>query len=341
MTMRRAVITWTAVFALLLAAFAASVITLNSQLYSAHGFVRGYLSALERGDSAAALEVPGVSTSNDASRALLTDGALGALGGLDAITLVSDVAGADGTHTVTMDYELLASGAGDEASEKKKARTEFVVTRSGTRLGLFPTWRFVASPVSTMSITVLHDQDFTVNGVDVTTTAEPDSAATFLVFTPGVYVLGHESSFLTADAVVAEATTVGEIMDASVDVQANSEFTAEVQQNVSTYLAGCAEQGTTQKILMPAGCPFGQSIRNKVTSDPVWSMVVEPSITIVPGDTPGTWAVPATPATAHLVVDVQSLFDGTISTFDRDVPFTVQYLITFEGNQMVITAVYE
>jgi hypothetical protein len=338
MTMRRAVITWAAVFALLVAAFAASVVVLNSQLYSAHGFVRGYLSALERGDSAAALRVPGVSTSNDASRALLTDDALG---GLDDVTLVSDVAGADGTHTVTMEYELLAGGSGDAASANEKARTEFVVTRSGTRLGLFPTWRFVASPVSTMSITVLHDQDFTVNGVDVTTTADPDSAATFLVFTPGMYVLGHDSSYLTADPVVAEATTVGDILDAAVDVQANSEFIAEVQANVSTYLAACAEQGTTQKILMPAGCPFGQSIRNKVTSDPVWSMVAEPSVTIVPGATPGTWAVPATPATAHLVVDVQSLFDGSISTFDRDVPFTLQYLITFEGNQTVITAVYE
>jgi hypothetical protein len=47
-------------------------------------------------------------------------------------------------------------------------------------------------------------------------------------------------------------------------------------------------------------------------------------------------------ATAHLVVDVQSLFDGSITTFDQDVPFSVQYeVIVMEDGDPLITAVYE
>ena len=41
--------------------------------------------------------------------------------------------------------------------------------------------------------------------------------------------------------------------------------------------------------------------------------------------------MPTASGTAHLVVDVQSLFDGSVSTFDEDVPFEVDYLITFTG----------
>jgi hypothetical protein len=38
-------------------------------------------------------------------------------------------------------------------------------------------------------------------------------------------------------------------------------------------------------------------------------------------------------------VEVRSIFDGTRSTFDQDVPFTVQYLITFQDDgSLLITA---
>ncbi len=52
----------------------------------------------------------------------------------------------------------------------------------------------------------------------------------------------------------------------------------------------------------------------------------------MPGEEPGTWLVPTTPAAAHLVVQVRSLFDGSLSTFDEDVPFDVSYTISFPGD---------
>jgi hypothetical protein len=49
--------------------------------------------------------------------------------------------------------------------------------------------------------------------------------------------------------------------------------------------------------------------------------------------------MPRTSAAAHLVVEVRSLFDGTVSTFDEDVPFTASYLVAFlPGKELLITA---
>lgn len=66
-----------------------------------------------------------------------------------------------------------------------------------------------------------------------------------------------------------------------------------------------------------------------------------PIVTIVPGSTVGAWQVPETDAVAHLAVTVKSIFDGSLSTVDRDVPFTVRYLITLAADgSPVITAKY-
>ena len=329
--MRRTVITWSAIMALLIAGFGASVVALNADIYSAHGFVGRYLEALERQDSAAALALPGVRTGNDAAAELLTSDAMGTL---SDVRTVSDTADADGRHTVVAEYTIAAP----DGSGARTARSEFVVAGDGTRFGLFPSWRFVSSPINSISITVLHDQDFSVNGLDVTTAAAPDAAAAYQVFAPGLYVLKHDSTYLESKQVSAAITEIGGITDVTVDVQANEAFVAEVQKHVSAYLGEC----TTQQVLMPTGCPFGHQLSNRVETAPAWTMVADPVVSIVPGAVSGTWAVPKTGAVAHLVVGVRSLFDGRVSTFDEDIPFDVQYALTFEpGNKLLITAVYE
>jgi hypothetical protein len=70
-------------------------------------------------------------------------------------------------------------------------------------------------------------------------------------------------------------------------------------------------------------------------------MAEYPVVTIIPGEEPGTWLMPVTEAAAHLVVDVQSLFDGTVTTFDADVPFSISYVITFQADgSLYIVAQY-
>ena len=68
--MRREIITWSVVLAVILGAFGATVVILDSSLYSASGFVRGYLDALSRHDADGALKAAGsIAAGDDASGA--------------------------------------------------------------------------------------------------------------------------------------------------------------------------------------------------------------------------------------------------------------------------------
>ena len=317
--------TWSVIFGLVILAFAAAVLALNSTLYSAHGFVQGYLDSLARHDVDGALALPGVRSAPGTADDLLTRDVLGELGD---IRLVTDVEQDDGTHRVVFAYSL-------EGDEEK---SEFRVVHTGSLLGVFSTWRFVESPLSTVSITVLHNQGFDANGASLETDAAPNEPADYAVFTPGRYTFDHDSSYLTAASVEATVTEPSTVADVVVDVQANVTFVAQVQKELDDYLDNSC---VTQEVLLPTECPFGQPMSNRIVSTPAWSISQYPAVTIVPGDEPGTWLMPDTPAAAHLVVDVRSLFDGSVTTFDEDVPFTMSYLITLDrGGKLFIQALY-
>ena len=129
----------------------------------------------------------------------------------------------------------------------------------------------------------------------------------------------------------------GTAVPAALDIQANQAFVDEVQRQVDEFLTECA----TQTVLLPTGCPFGETIDNRVISDPVWSMVEYPVMTLEPSGEVATWKVPTTAGVAHIVVDVQSLFDGSISTTDEDVEFFVAYNVTFLPDDLLIQADYD
>jgi hypothetical protein len=321
---RRDLLPWLVAVVGLAAAFIAVLVTLNSTLYSANGFVSSYLDALSRHDATTAMELPGVHATKGISTALLTDDALGTI---SDITLVSDVSGKDGVHAVTFSYEL---GKGRETST-------FDVTQTPSFLGMFSRWSFARSPLATVSVASLHDQSFRANGTDVTSTAAHGAASSYVVFTPGLYVFDHKSTYLTASPVDVAVTEPGSVTPVQVNVQANKAFVAGVKLELDQYFTKCA----TQKVLLPTSCPFGKSFSNRVVSTPEWSMVKDPAITIVPDGNTGKWLVPASTGDAHLKVKVQSLFDGSISTFDAAVPFKISYDITIgPDNHLTITALY-
>jgi hypothetical protein len=317
--MRHAVRIWTVAFVLLALGFTATVVALNTTVYSPSGFVTGYLNALSRGDSAAALGTRGVLTANEADTALLTDETMGAL--TDA-RLVRDTAGVGGIHTVV--FDVTVGGV--------PVRSEFLVEQASSSFGLFPMWRFVASPLTTASITVLHDDRFRVNGVDVTTGSPPGNPTSFLVFAPGLYTLDHESTFLDAAPVTLQATTIGTIVDATIDVQANSGFVNKVNGDLKTFLDDCA----TQQVLLPTGCPFGRTFRNRIDTLPQWEITAYPTVTIAPGIDEGAWWVPRKSGIATITVDVRSLFDGTVETVNEEVPFSVEYTVTIDNETTIV-----
>jgi hypothetical protein len=315
------VVVWVILLALLVGAFASAVLVLNNTVFSAGGFAGSYLAALQRHDLNEALATPGVLGSSIAKSDLLVPEALGELGD---IRLVSDVDEGAGVHTVTFEFEL----------DGVDRRSVFQVQSTGHRLGLFETWSFLQSPMAILAVTPLHDAAFSVNGVGLVSGAGPGSPVPYQVLTPGKYVLDHTSRYLEAEPVTVVVTSPGTINRVSVDIRASESFVEQVQDEVDSFLDEC----TTQTVLFPTGCPFGQELSNRVESTPEWSMARYPTVTIEPGPDQGTWVIPNAQGAAHLTVDVRSLFDGTLSTFDEDVPFALSWILTIEGDQVDIRA---
>lgn len=321
--MRRELVTWSVVLGIILAAFGIVVLVLNATLYSASGFVRGYLDALERQDADSALTLIGPAVPTEASELLLRPDAMGSV---SEIALVSETVGPEGTHRVVFSF----------VAGERSGQSAFEVRRTGAILGLFSTWEFASSPLAVMHVVALNDARFTVNGVELVSPS-PNEPAPYLVFAPGSYLLEHESGFLEAKPVPVIASTPGGSIPTAINAMPNQAFLDQVEKEVHEYLDDCA----TQQVLQPTGCPFGQVISNRVASVPQWSIADYPEIRIEPTGTAGEWRMPRTSAAAHLRVDVRSLFDGTIREFDDDVPFTVSYLITFlSETELLISADY-
>jgi hypothetical protein len=310
---RRSAVTFIVLVALTIAAFAATVAILNSTLYSASGFARSYLGALARHDVSAALATPGVTRPASGTDDLLVPAALGPL---RDIRLESDTVGSDGAHRLVYSYSF--TGA--------REKSQFVVARAGVHLGFFSSWRFQVSPMGLLTVTPRHAASFTANGIPLSS-PKPATGSQFRVLTPASVVLGHSSTYFTAKPTVALVTGPGNVA-AEVDIQAGAAFVKELQKQLDAQLKQC----TTQKVLLPTGCPFGQHMDNRIEGEPEWSMASYPKLAIVPGPAIGQWQVPPTPGAARLKVKVRSLFDGSLSTFDEDVPFTISYLITFSDS---------
>lgn len=322
--MRRTILLVAATALLIAGGLVATVAILNATLYSPAGAVTAYLEAIQRKDAAGALQLAGSLPAREGSTELLTRAAMPEL---DNVTIESDTAGADGTREVTASW----------TSSGERGETTFALRPAGALLGLFPQWEFARSPLGWVDLTVLHDDRFSVNGLELTTPAQ-NAVASYVVFGPGAYTVTHDTALLQAEAVtvVIEDPTVD--AGATLDIQPGPAFFAAAQKAVDASLDDCA----TQEVLMPTGCPFGQSMANRVASTPSWSIVSYPEVAIVPGLQAGDWQVPVTTGTAHLLVDVRSLFDGSVSTFDEDVPFRVGYLVSLlPGDELALSPQYE
>ena len=295
--MRRALLSWTLVFALLAAGFAASVLALNNDLYSAGGFVRSYLAALQRGDADEALAMDGVVGDGGP---LLVDAAVG---GFDTVHIISDVE-LDGQHTVRAGYTM----GGQELV------TQYTVERVGTRLGFFSTWRFAVSPTASVTVRVDHDTRFSANGVDLT-------VGQFTVLVPTAVTLKHDTEWLAALKVVAAVTEVGSTVDAGLEVAPKEGFAAAATEAIGEFLDGCA----AQQVLKPTGCPFGTDVANRLNELPTWTIVDYSIGALEPAET--AWQTTGA-GTAHITVDVKALFDGTVTTLDADRSFTARYIVT-------------
>lgn len=314
---RRAVVAWVVVVVLALGAGAGAVVALNATAFGAAGFVRVYLEALSRGDAAGALAMPGVTVDPRVRADFLADDALAGPSALREITVAP---GDDGTEIVTVAW---TRGGTDAVSA-------FTVERTGSRLALFPDWAFAVSPVATLQLGIDHDPRFDLNGV----AAEAAAPAAFAVLVPGVYRLDHHSRYLQATAVDLVVDRPASELGAALDVQPADGFLERTTAQVHDALDACV----TQEVLFPTGCPMGHAIADRVASTPLWSILEYPELTMEPAAETGAWLARGE-GVAHLRVDIRSLFDGSVSTFDEDLPVAAEYLVTIGADDSTLRLV--
>ncbi|MGB4138134.1 MAG: hypothetical protein WA971_16335 [Microbacterium sp.] len=307
---------------LLLAALGAGGVTLYRQFYSPSAFVQRYLELLQTGRAADALRVPGVAVDRAslenagidlaASDALLRQAALAPLDDI-AVTAEEDD---HGVHRVTVDY----------TAGRHTGTSTFEVVQDGWT-GVVPNWRFATSPLADIELVVRGADRFSVNGFDLDrrqlspagAEIAPLDPVHLLVFTPGLYSV-------TVDTAISYSPGVSVLADAPlartpVDVQTEptAKFASIVQQRVDEFLTACA----TQQVLQPTACPFGYPVQNRIAPDslPAWSIVTQPTVSVAPdGD---DWLIRPAEGVAHIEVDIQYVFDGSIEHVSEDVPFQV------------------
>lgn len=317
----RATLIWCGVAVLLVLAFAAALGALQRGLYSAGGFVSSYVDSLADGNAEAALQMPGADPTAaslsaqglpaKASRELLRADMLPEL---QNVQVLGDHDLGNGEHLV--DVRVRVAG--------RSVTAGFTVQQTGAVFGVLPTWRFSRTPLAVAHVTVEHADTFTLAGHTLDPRAvsvQPNSgfrvSADYLVFSPGIYRLGHTSHFLGAPKSILTVPSPGRTVDVSVVASPNTAFVTQVDKQLRQYLDSCAQQ----TVLQPTGCPFGVSIDDRVQGVPRWSITTYPPVTIVAGA--DGWTMPNTAGTARLSVTVQSLFDGSIHQRTTDEAFAV------------------
>ena len=309
--MRRTLVSWLAVFALLAAGFGATVLALNNDVFSAHGFVRSYLQAVARQSTAEALAFAGVDVPEGAGTTLLVDGALGAVRDIQFIGESSK----DGITTVRFEYTL----------SSVTQRSEFHVEHAGSRFALFDAWRFADSPIALLTASVDNDSRFEANGVQ-STAGTPEA-----VLVPGSYVIDHSTEYLEAEAVEVSAIEPGGSLDAQLAVTPTPAFGAAAEDAIAAFLDTCA----TQQVLMPTGCPFGFVEANRLDGAPGWAMTAYPTATLSFGPQPNTWTATGAGGAVQLTATVRSLFDGSTSTLDESIPVAGSYTLSIGADNIV------
>ena len=322
---KRPLLIWIVLGAGALLATIVTLWSLSSTVYSAEAFVQRYYDAVDGDNVAELLRTPGVAIAPadlsamglpaSTSTALLRPGLT--TSGPSQVRVSTESVSEDGVHTVSVSYRI----------DGTQHSARYQVAPDAAMFGILPRWRFVTSPLALLSVTVQNGSHFSVGPVtlDARAAGEGDPTASthvghYLAVAPASYTVHFDS-----ELVAAAPSSVLVLPDAEntaiVDVVPTAELVDRVQSKLDDFLAQCV----TQRVLQPAGCPFGITIDDRVLGDPEWSIVQNPVVTLAPGE--GGFVMPATPGITHVVVPVQSLYDGAKSTFDQDVNYQVSLTV--------------
>jgi len=277
-----------------------TVLALNLTLFSATSFVTSYLKALESSDYGLAASHAGLTRAPQilplASEAL------------ENPRIVGTSSLPTGELVIQADYEL-----GDDTHS-----TVFVVTGGEPILWFFDTWRFSRQPLANLQFAVIGDERVSVNGTDLDV-GDLGVPPRTTVLVPGIYSSSLETEWVQAEPVVSVMTEVGAPAGVRLVVSPTNALMENTTGALEAYLDGCAAQA----VLQPAECPFGVSISDRVVGAVQWTILDYPEIDLRLSADRATWTMVAESGVAEVTVQVQSLFDGSITEFRDTEEFDV------------------
>ena len=288
-------------------ALAFAILLATSATPAAH--VQRYLDALARDDLVAVAQLAGLEPPIAMP--------VGDDGEPSIHRIVSSVDAGNGTVAVTAEY-------GDETDA---ALVTFTLQPAPPTLGLVPAWGFSTPPVGTLIVTADQHDVIAVNGQSVVAAAAGEPVAV-IVFVPARVSVRVDKPLLTAPTQSARVGVVDGTTTMTLAVEPADRLQRTVQREVERLLAECAEQA----VLQPTGCPFGISIVDRVVDPPEWRLDELDSVTIEPGNRAGVWSL-RSEGSVQLIVDVQRLFDGTITSRDDLIGFIVRGELTIVDRQ--------
>lgn len=245
--------------------------------------------------------------------------------------------GDDGEPSIVRIIERIDAPSGDArvlaeyGSETDAVTTIFTLTPGPAHLGVVPVWQFARPPVASASVAVDQHDRLRVNGEPVRT-SQAGQSVEVAVFVPSLITARvidvHVRSAPQSHRVNGSSRTTIMLEAAPTD-----RLQRQVEREVEQFLLDC----TDQRVLLPTGCPFGRSVTERVVDSPTWQLVAPPVIDIVPGETPGRWAVLGD-ADVQLTVRVQRLRDGEVSDLDETVVASIrgEVVLTDDGPELTI-----
>ncbi|MEL0256138.1 MAG: hypothetical protein VW917_01030 [Pontimonas sp.] len=277
-----------------------TVLALNVTLFSATSFVTSYLKALESSDYGLAASHAGLTRAPQILPLASETPQNPRIVGTSSLPT--------GELVIQADYEL-----GDETHS-----SVFVVTGGEPVLWFFDTWRFSRQPIANLQFAVIGDERVSVNGTDLNV-GDLGVPPRTTVLVPGIYSSSLETEWVQAEPVVSVMTEVGAPAGVRLVVSPTSTLLENTTGALEAYLDGCAAQA----VLQPAECPFGVSISDRVVGAVQWTILDYPEIDLRLSADRATWTMVAESGVAEVTVQVQSLFDGSITEFRDTEEFDV------------------
>ncbi len=277
-----------------------TVLALNVTLFSATSFVTSYLKALESSDYGLAASHAGLTRAPQILPLASETPQNPRIVGTSSLPT--------GELVIQADYEL-----GDDTHS-----TVFVVTGGEPILWFFDTWRFSRQPIANLQFAVIGDERVSVNGTDLNV-GDLGVPPRTTVLVPGIYSSSLETEWVQAEPVVSVMTEVGAPAGVRLVVSPTNTLMENTTDALEAYLDGCAAQA----VLQPAECPFGVSISDRVVGAVQWTILDYPEIDLRLSADRATWTMVAESGVAEVTVQVQSLFDGSITEFRDTEEFDV------------------